>query len=169
MGEEADKEDSAFITRIGPVDVDWPRTVGFYGGVAAAIAFDLIAPELAIFVAAVPLIKLMKRKNATTVERAIAAVLEGAAKPVGGDADSTVRPAWLDDERQEKEHRGAPQRVKRVTLEGVHDAAVELFSAMFGAASWVRRTVSRQREHVEDLAAEGRARFEARGARSWAA
>jgi hypothetical protein len=97
------KEEKKFVTRIGPIDVDWPRAVGFYGGIAAAVAFDLIAPPLALFVAAVPLLKLLKRRNATTAEQAIAAVLEGAAKPVGGDAEAAVRPAWVDDEDEKDE------------------------------------------------------------------
>ena len=90
------EEDRRFTTHIGPVVIDWPRTVGFYGGIAAALAFELVAPELALFVAAVPLLKLLKRKHATAVERVVAALFEGAAKPVGGDAEATVKPAWLD-------------------------------------------------------------------------
>jgi hypothetical protein len=92
-------EDKAFVTRLGPIDIDWPRAVGFYGGIAAAVAFDLIAPPLALFVAAVPLLKLLKRQHASKAEKAIAAVLEGASKPVGGDAEAVVRPAWVDDEK----------------------------------------------------------------------
>ncbi|HEX3594607.1 MAG TPA: hypothetical protein VGL81_28270 [Polyangiaceae bacterium] len=95
-------EDRRFTTRVGPIDVDWPRAVGFYGGIVAAVAFDLIAPPLALFVAIVPLLKLLKRKDATVVEKAVAAVLEGASKPVGGDAEAVVRPAWADAEQEEK-------------------------------------------------------------------
>jgi len=98
MGDE-EREDRPFVSRIGPLVVDWPRTVGFYGGIALAVAFDLVAPPLAAFVAVVPLLKLLKRKDASKVERAVASVLEGAAKPVGGDAESTVRPAWQEDEK----------------------------------------------------------------------
>jgi hypothetical protein len=95
-------EDKKFCMRIGPLDVDVPRAVGFYAAIAAAVAFDLIAPPLALFVAVVPLLKLLKRRNASTVEQAVAAVLEGASKPVGGDAEAVVRPAWEDDEKAAK-------------------------------------------------------------------
>ena len=96
---DAQQEDQPFVVRLGPIAIDVPRSIGFFGGIAAAIALDLIAPELALFVAAVPLVKLLKRKDATKPERAIAAVIEGAAKPLGGDAEETVRPAWMDDDR----------------------------------------------------------------------
>ena len=99
-----DEDDHPLQQRIGPVLIDWPRSVGYFGGVALAIAYDLIAPELAMFVAAVPLVKLLERKHATNVEKTMAAVFEGAAKPLGGDAESTVRPSWLDDEQRGTEH-----------------------------------------------------------------
>ena len=106
MGDDEQTEDQPFVSRLGPVDIDWARSLGFFGGIAAAIAFELIAPEIALFAACIPLLKLLKRKHATKVERAFASVVEGAAKPLGGDADATVRPAWLDDERarHEREH-----------------------------------------------------------------
>ncbi len=84
------------MVRVGPVDIDVPRTVGYYGGLAIAVALEMIAPELALFVAVVPLLKFLKRKRARPIERIAAAVLEGAAKPVGGDAEATLRPVWLD-------------------------------------------------------------------------
>ncbi len=92
------KEDEALVTRVGPVDVDWFRALGYFGGIALAVTFELIAPEIALIVAAVPLVKLLKRKNATRPERAVAALFEGAAKPIGGDAQAVVRPAWLDEQ-----------------------------------------------------------------------
>ncbi len=111
-----DEEDKRFVTRIGPVDIDWPRAVGYYGGIAAAVAFDMIAPPLALFVAVVPLLKLLKREHATAVEQAVAALLEGASKPVGGDAEAVVRTAWEADKREaeEKKKKQAP------SLEATH-------------------------------------------------
>ena len=91
------KEDQPFVSRLGPIDVDWPKTLGFYGGLAAALAFELIAPELIAFVAIVPIVKLFKRKRATKPERFAAAVIEGAAKPLGGDAQEVMRPSWTDE------------------------------------------------------------------------
>ena len=99
MAGDQQREDRPFVQRIGPVDVDWARSIGFYGGIALAIGFELIAPELALFVAAVPLVKLLKRKHATRIEKALAAIVEGAAKPLGGDAEESVRPAWIDEEK----------------------------------------------------------------------
>jgi hypothetical protein len=52
---EEQKEDQPFVSRIGPVDIDWPRSIGFFGGIAIAVALELIAPEIALFVACVPL------------------------------------------------------------------------------------------------------------------
>jgi hypothetical protein len=103
MGDEEEDEDKKFVARVGPVDVDWPRAIGFYGGIVAAVAFDLIAPPLALFVAVVPLLKLLKRRQASSWEKVVASVLEGASKPVGGDAEAVVRPAWLDDQKEAKE------------------------------------------------------------------
>jgi len=100
MGQEEQKEDQPFVVHVGPLVIDVPRTVGYYGGIAAALAFELIAPELALFIAAVPLVKLLKRRDAGRAERAVAGVFEGAMKPVGGDAESVVRPEWVDEEKK---------------------------------------------------------------------
>ncbi len=95
-------EDEPFVTRIGPISIDWPRTVGYYGGIGLAVGLELIAPGLALFIAAVPLLKLLKRKNATLGERAFASLFEGAAKPVGGDCESTIQPTWEADEQDQR-------------------------------------------------------------------
>jgi hypothetical protein len=38
------EEDEEFVSRLGPIAIDWPRTVGYYGAIGAAVAFDVIAP-----------------------------------------------------------------------------------------------------------------------------
>lgn len=101
MGDEQ-KEEREFVSEVGPVTIDWPRTVGYYGAIGVAVAFEVIAPPLALFIAAVPLLKLLKRKNASSLERLFAAVVEGAGKPVGGDAEGVVRPTWIDREHEEE-------------------------------------------------------------------
>lgn len=106
------KEDQPFVTKVGPLTVDWPRSIGYFGGIAVAVAMELVAPELALFVAAIPLVKLLKRKHATKIEKAVAAVIEGAAKPLGGDTESTVRPTD-DADREKHEHNGHAARGKR--------------------------------------------------------
>ncbi|MBV8952189.1 MAG: hypothetical protein JOZ99_15020 [Actinobacteria bacterium] len=84
-------EDRGLVSRVGPLEIDWPKSVGYYGGVGLALAFELIEPPLAIFIAAIPLLKLLKRPGDSWPVRVVADVLEGAAKPVGGDAESVVR------------------------------------------------------------------------------
>src|SRR2546429_443716 len=54
------KEDQGLVTRVGSVEIDWPRSIGYFGGLGLAVAFDLIAPPIAIFVAAIPFIQLLK-------------------------------------------------------------------------------------------------------------
>lgn len=103
-----EKEDEEFVTRVGPLKVDWPRSIGYFGGIGIAVALDLIAPPLALFVAAVPLLKLLKRREAPRIERAIGAVLEGMAKPIGGDAESTVRLADADEDEDDAPAQHAP-------------------------------------------------------------
>jgi hypothetical protein len=83
---------------VGPLNVDWPRALGYYGAVGLAVALEVVAPPLGAFIALVPLMKILKRKHATRAERWVGAVIEGAGKPVGGDAQGVVRPKWLDDE-----------------------------------------------------------------------
>ena len=79
------------VSRIGPVEVDWPRTVGFYGGLAIAVTTELIAPPLALFIAACPLLKMLNRPRAPLGVQIVSQVLEGAAKPINGDAEGTIR------------------------------------------------------------------------------
>ena len=86
------QEDRGLVSQLGPVTVDWPKSIGYFGGVALAVATGLIEPPLGLFIAAVPFLKFLKRPNASWPERAISAMIEGAAKPVGGDADATIRP-----------------------------------------------------------------------------
>lgn len=84
-------EDRGLISRLGPLEIDWPKSVGYYGGIGLAVAFEIIEPPLAIFIAAIPLLKLVKHPRDPWPVRVVADVLEGAAKPVGGDAESVVR------------------------------------------------------------------------------
>jgi hypothetical protein len=81
--------------RVGAVEVDVPRSIGYFGGLAAAVGLGMIEPPLALFVAAVPLFKVLTDMSLPLPVRAIGEVLEGAAKPVGGDAEGVIQ---LDDE-----------------------------------------------------------------------
>jgi hypothetical protein len=76
-------EDRGLISRVGPVEIDWPKAN--FGGI------ELVAPPLAIFIAAVPIFKLFKNPGQAWPLRVAADALEGAAKPIGGDAEAVVR------------------------------------------------------------------------------
>ncbi len=85
------EQDQGLVSRFGPIEVDWPRTIGYYGGIGLALAFELIEPPLAIFIAAVPLFKMFNHPKASRPTRFVAQLLDGAAKPVGGSAEATIR------------------------------------------------------------------------------
>jgi hypothetical protein len=70
--------------------VDIPRTAGYYGGVAAAVALGLIDWPVAVFIGAIPAIKLLQRGDLPKQVRFAVQLFEGAAKPVGGDGEGTV-------------------------------------------------------------------------------
>jgi hypothetical protein len=86
--------------RLGSVTVDLPRTLGYYGGVAAAVGLGLAEPPLAVFIAAVPLMKLLTHRALPVPVRAVGEFLEGVSKPVGGDDDAVF---GLEDHRREAE------------------------------------------------------------------
>lgn len=71
--------------------VDWPRSIGFFGALGAAVALELVPVPIALFVAGVPFLKLLNRPNATKPQRIVSHLVDGAAKPVGGDSEGTVR------------------------------------------------------------------------------
>jgi hypothetical protein len=79
------------VSHIGPLEIDWPRTIGYYGGVGLATAFGLVEPPLALFIAAIPLLKMLNHPGASRPVRFVGELLEGAAKPVGGDSESTIQ------------------------------------------------------------------------------
>lgn len=84
------KQDSILSSRIGPVEVDWPRSVGYFGGIAVAVAVGILEPPVGVFIAAIPFIKMLNHPKAPVPARAVAQVLGGAAKPVGGDGQATI-------------------------------------------------------------------------------
>ena len=56
--------------------------------------------------------------------------------------------------------------VVRSAVDSSHDVAVGIISAAYGAYDRTKRLVAVEREHLEDLVAEGKARYEARRARA---
>jgi hypothetical protein len=85
------EQDRGLVSHIGPIEIDWPRTIGYYGGIGLATAFELIEPPLALFIAAVPLFKMLNNPRAPRPGRFLAQFLEGAARPVGGSAEATIK------------------------------------------------------------------------------
>jgi len=77
--------------RAGTVEIDVPRSVGYFGGLVAAVGLGVIEPPLALFIAAVPIFKILTNSALPRSVRAIGEVLEGAAKPVGGDAEGVIQ------------------------------------------------------------------------------
>ncbi len=108
-------EEQGLVARIGPVELEWAKAIGYYGGIAAAVAFELVEPPLALFIAAVPLLKMLKYPGEPGGIRVLAAVLEGVAKPVGGDAESVVRVTSTD--TQGKTRRSVGLRLSAATQE----------------------------------------------------
>ena len=84
-------EDRGLVSDIGPLEIDWPRTIGYYGGIALGVSLGAIEAPLGIFIAAVPFFKLFNRPNSPLPSRMVSHVLDGAAKPVGGDGEATIR------------------------------------------------------------------------------
>jgi hypothetical protein len=83
--------DPQLVSRVGSLELDWPRSIGYFGGTALAVAAGLIEPPLGIFIAAVPFIKMLDLPGLPSLPRFLGQVLEGVAKPVGGDGTGTVR------------------------------------------------------------------------------
>jgi hypothetical protein len=79
------------VSRVGPFEIDWPRSMGFFGGVGLAVGLGVIDPPLGLFIAAVPFLKMLDLPRLSTPTRFIGQVFEGVAKPVGGDTEGTVR------------------------------------------------------------------------------
>ena len=51
--------DVDLVSRVGPLELDWPRSIGYFGGVGLAVAAGLIEPPLGVFIAAVPFLKML--------------------------------------------------------------------------------------------------------------
>ena len=84
-------EERDVTSQVGPLVVDWPRSIGFFGAVGLGIALDLVPLPVGLFIGAVPFIKLFNNRAQETPVRFWSQMLEGAAKPVGGDSEGTIR------------------------------------------------------------------------------
>lgn len=79
------------VIRLGPLRIDVPGSLGYFGGLGVAVALGVIEPPLGLFIAAVPLLKILHRRDLPTPVRFVSEILQGAAQPVDGKAESTIR------------------------------------------------------------------------------
>lgn len=86
-----DQPEPELVSRVGALEIDWPRSLGYFGGTALAVAAGLIEPPLGLFIAAVPFLKMLDLPHLPNRFRFVAQIFEGIAKPVGGDSQGTVR------------------------------------------------------------------------------
>lgn len=91
MADPGASENRGLIIKFGPLTVDVPRSLGYYGAIGLAVGAGVIEPPLGVFIAAVPLLKMMTNRLATTPVRFVGQVFDGAAQPVGGDGQGTIR------------------------------------------------------------------------------
>ena len=83
--------DQGMVLELGPLRIDVPRSVGFYGGIAAAVGLGLIDPPLGLFIACVPLMKMATNSRAPQLVQWVGQIFDGMAKPLGGDSEGTIR------------------------------------------------------------------------------
>jgi hypothetical protein len=79
------------IVRVGSVEMDIPRSLGYFGGIAAAVSVGLLEPPLAVAIAAIPFVKMLDRPGVPQPGRFVAEILDGAMQPVGSTGEGTVR------------------------------------------------------------------------------
>ncbi|HKS68881.1 MAG TPA: hypothetical protein VJQ45_00570 [Ktedonobacterales bacterium] len=99
------KQEEGMTSRVGLIEIDWPKTVGYYGGIGLALAFELIEPPVAAFIAFIPLFKLLSHPRLPMTARVVGQVLEGAAQPVGGADEATIHLADSDQKARHKKPR----------------------------------------------------------------
>lgn len=85
------QEERDLTSKFGALEINWPKTVGFYGGIALAVGLELIEPELGLFVATIPIFKMLDRPRSSRPWRFITQLFDGAAQPVGGTGTDTIR------------------------------------------------------------------------------
>lgn len=81
---------NGLTARVGAVEVDIPRSLGYYGGIALATATGMVEAPLAVFIAAVPFFKMLNGRGASRAASFVGQLYEGMAKPVGGDGEGTL-------------------------------------------------------------------------------
>ncbi|MGN6751608.1 MAG: hypothetical protein ACTHJJ_03550 [Intrasporangium sp.] len=81
---------NAIVISVGPFRIDVPQSLGYYGGIAAAVGLGVIEPPVGAFIAAIPVLRMLSNSAAPQPVRFVGEVLKGAAKPVGSDGEGTI-------------------------------------------------------------------------------
>ncbi len=84
-------EEQGLVSRFGPLEVNWPESIGYFGGVGLAVAMGVIEPPLGAFIVAIPFLKMLNRPRAPRPVRLVSQLVDGASKPVGGDNPGSIR------------------------------------------------------------------------------
>ncbi|NJC72282.1 hypothetical protein HC031_21555 [Planosporangium thailandense] len=80
------------VVTLWRVEIDLPRSLGYFGGLWLAVTLGLVEPPLALFIAAVPVLRMLGKANLSLPWRFVSGVVSGAAQPIGGaEAERTVR------------------------------------------------------------------------------
>ena len=74
------------VSRPAAVRVDWRRTAAYVGGVAAAVAFEIIEWPIAVLLVGFPLVRMLNRRRLPPVARLAIEAVEDVARPVVGEA-----------------------------------------------------------------------------------
>jgi len=85
------ENERGLTSRLGPLEIDWPRSLGYFGGIGLAVAFEVIEPPLALVIAAVPFVRMLNLPGASWPVRFASQLADGATKPIGGDSEQTIR------------------------------------------------------------------------------
>lgn len=99
------QQGQGMTSRVGLVEINWPQTIGYYGGIGVALAFELIEPPVAVFIAAIPIFKMLSHPRMPMPARVAGQVLEGAAQPVGGADEATIHLANAHEKAGRKKQR----------------------------------------------------------------
>ncbi|HEX8032642.1 MAG TPA: hypothetical protein VF510_02285 [Ktedonobacterales bacterium] len=89
--EQGEQQENVGLTsQVGIIEINWPKTIGYYGGIGIALAAEIIEPPVAVFIAAIPLFKMLSHPKAPKPVRVTGQVLAGVALPVGGDSEAAI-------------------------------------------------------------------------------
>ena len=59
------EQDRRVTRRIGPLDIEWPRSIGYYGGIGLAVAAGMFGAPVALSIAAIPFLKVLNPPTAS--------------------------------------------------------------------------------------------------------